>query len=129
MKTYLKIKIVSLAAEAKIIKREERKWNFPVTIDNVRSSHPLYFGLRDHRINVVRTECRHSNIAYGYLRGRSYKQIENKCHEDPHWDKVRAIISKFSPSTFPDLHTPEGRKVALDKLRAWGAVGEVSKAA
>lgn len=128
MKTYLKIKISSLAEEAKIIKREERKWNFVTTKDNVAFTHPLYFGLRDHRINVVRTECRYSHIAYGFLRGRAYKQIENKCHEAPNWERVAEIVRKFNFAAFPNMHAPEGRKAALEQLKAWGAE-EVKKAA
>jgi len=129
MKTYLKIKIKSLAEEAKIIKREEQKWNIPFTIDNLKTVHPLYFSLREHRINVVRRECRLSNIAYGYLRGRSYKQIENKCYEAPNWERVAEIIRKFNYKAFPNMHTAEGRKAAYETLKEWSKREEVSKAA
>ncbi len=67
MKTYLKIKIKSLAAEARIIRQEEKKWPGP---SDVR------LGLREHRIKDVRREARAALLAYGYLRGRTIHQME-----------------------------------------------------
>lgn len=133
MKTYLKIKICSLAAEAKIIKCEERKWFkfigtkqipgkavdgvIPYTTKNIyKKDHPLRMGLRQHRIDVVRPECRHSNIAYGYMRGRAYKQIENKCYVQPNWERVAEIVRKFSGAKY----IAEGlRKQLFEDLKAW----------
>lgn len=127
MKTYLKVKIASLAAEAIIIKREEQKWKeVPFLIDNLHVTHPLYFGLRAHRVEVVRRECRASNIAYGYLRGRAYKQIENKCHEAPNWERVADIIRTFGKGYYS---SPEARKKLAEDLKAWAATEPVSVAA
>jgi hypothetical protein len=96
MKTYLKIKIKSLAAEAQIIKIEERRWK-TVGKRNVGDvPHPLFFNLRSHRLHAVRKECRSSNLAYGFLRGRDYKRIENKCYESPDWKTVEAIVKRFA---------------------------------
>lgn len=67
-KTYLKIKIMSLAAEARIIRREEHRWPGPSDIRN---------GLHLHRICDVRNEARASLLAYGYLRGRPYAAVED----------------------------------------------------
>lgn len=120
MKTYLKIKIKSLAAEAKIIKQEERKWKeVPFYNENVKSTHPLYFGLHQHRIEVVRKECRSAIIAYGYLRGRAYKQIENKSHILPDYERIVTIIRHFSYNSFPDLHVPAKKQEAIEKIKTW----------
>lgn len=83
---YLKVKIKSLAAEAKIIKHEEQR-----SKGTTRSS------LASHRKNIVRRESRNSHLAYGYLRGRTYKQLEKTCHSSPDWDRVERMIKKYGP--------------------------------
>lgn len=90
--TFLKIKIMSLAAEAKIIRREEKRW--PWGDDDARPTRAsLYF----HRTWDVRNEARAALLAYGYLRGRAYAQLEYKCHEPPNWHRVMQIVAKFGP--------------------------------
>lgn len=119
-KTQLKIKIKSLGEEAKIIKQEEAKWKAtPFLVNNEKVTHPLFFSLQEHRLLVVRTECRASNIAYGYLRGRAYREIENKCHEQPNWGRVEAIILKFTGNAFFDV---KDRKKLHEDLKAWATV-------
>jgi len=114
VKTHLKIKIKSLAAEARIIKEEERRWRYP---------HPMRESLRRHRRHDVRAEARHSLIAYGFLRGRRYAQIERPKeawvgHErgsgPPDWNRVRDLVAKY------------GR---LDKREAAQRLAEWSEAA
>jgi len=90
MKTLLKMKICSLAAESRIIRREERKW--PGShVSGMRKR------LYEHRKNVVGKETRASLIAYGFLRGRSYDRIEGKCKNAPDWVRVMRILKRFSP--------------------------------
>ena len=112
MKTHLKIKIKSLAAEARIIKQEERKWRYP---------HPMRESLRRHRRRDVRAEARHSLIAYGFLRGRRYAQIEQpkevwRGHQrgsgPPNWNRVRDLVAKYG-----DMDKRE----AAQKLAEWSA--------
>lgn len=119
-KTYLKIKILSLGAEALLIKKEERKWlKVPFFHENVKHPHPLYLGLRGHRLYEVRTECRHAHIAYGWMRGRRYKQIENKCHIEPDWSRVANIVNVFSYGRY--AMAPD-RKALKEQLEAWSRV-------
>lgn len=67
----LKIKLKHLAAEARIIRHEARqvhgmeRWN-----------------LNHHRTTVVRDEARATLLAYGFLRGREYSQLEGKRNND-----------------------------------------------
>lgn len=118
MKTYLKIKIKSLAEEARIIKFEEAKWKqVPWLVDNHNLHHPIFWGLKQHRLEEVRKECRYANIAYGYLRGRSYHQIEHKCYEAPNWERVAELVRKYSTKVL--YHSPEARKMLLEHLKAW----------
>ena len=107
MKIYLKIKIMSLAAEARIIRKEECKRPGP---SDARQ------GLYRHRVIDVRRECRIANLAYGFLAGRSYRALEAKCYEQPNWQRVAELIRKFG--------TP-GRPVdAIRKaLKDWIAPG------
>lgn len=86
MKVYLKIKIMSLAAEARIIRAEEKKWP---------GEHVARIGLHEHRIHSVRPEARHALLAYGFLRGRSYRQLERTAAQPPDWERVGQLIEKF----------------------------------
>jgi hypothetical protein len=86
--TYLKVKIKSLAEEAKIIRKEEQKalrtmrWHLRGTNDReagdakYRPYYNLYWNLKEHRHHPVGSESRAALIAYGYLRGLKYSQVE-----------------------------------------------------
>ena len=82
---FLKVKIKSLEAEARIIRREE-------------SLAPRFRqDLLWHRKYVVGTEQRHTLLAYGFIRGLKYREIENGCNKHNHikWDKVRTMVFKY----------------------------------
>ncbi len=61
---YLKIKIKHLAAEAGIIRHEERQ-----------TSGMEKWKLQDHRKTRVRSAARQAQFAYGIIRGRSLSQV------------------------------------------------------
>jgi hypothetical protein len=82
---YLKVKIKSLAEEARIIRKEEFK-----------SKGQLQFGLYLHRIGKVRSEARHTQLAYGFLRGRKYSQLE-KTSKYINVTKIISMIEKYGP--------------------------------
>lgn len=84
MRVYLKVKILSLAAEAHIIRNEARK-----------TSGLVKYSLNAHRTNEVRGEARSALLAYGFLRGRSYLQMEAKTHSGPDWKRVEALVRKY----------------------------------
>jgi hypothetical protein len=100
MKAYLKVKIKSLAAEAQIIRREERRFlarSRQLTPEENATSEVkrIFWGLRQHRIWDVRREARSAGLAYGFIRGRGYRQIEAKCYEEPHWSRVAELVRKY----------------------------------
>lgn len=104
MKTQLKIKIKSLAAEAKIIRAEEQKWRTP------SGPHPMFWSLREHRKGTngsggaVRSESRHSLLAYGFLRGRTYAQMEAwTWDKGPDFGRVEAIALRFGGLKSQDI--------------------------
>ncbi len=84
-RVYLRVKVKSLADEAKIIRKEEKR----ARLLSIR------IGLRDHRTGIVRHEARHAQIAYGFLKGRSYAEIEGGAKEAPEWAKVRKMVEKY----------------------------------
>lgn len=122
MKAYLKIKIKSLAAEATMIHREERRHNIGHR-GRVRIRRQLakatdltpaqrarlerrmqkpsdraikaFWGLRWHRTYDVRSESRASHIAYGFLNGLPYSRIEATCKTPPNWSRVEDLVKKY----------------------------------
>lgn len=89
-KTYLRIKIISLALEAQAIRREERRW-----IVNGRRDHPIRMGLMEHRKRDVRQEARAAQLAYGFLRGRPYASLEAPSSRPADWGRVVALVAKY----------------------------------
>ena len=83
---YLKIKVMSLAAEARIIRKEEKKWPGP---SGVRT------GLRLHRINDVRSEARAALLAYGFIRGRRYAVLENQGTKGVPLRRVATLAARY----------------------------------
>jgi hypothetical protein len=67
----LRVKVKSLAAEAAIIRKEER-----------RLRGPLRSELREHRVGAVRSEARLSHLAYNFVRGRKLQIAEPKRRPD-----------------------------------------------
>lgn len=112
MSIELKVKIKSLAAEATIIRREER---LAKTVETRASLH-------QHRVGVVRYEARHSLLAYGYLRGRSYRQIEASCKRSPDWSSVERMIKKYGPpshnTSFEDWRKPNEQEESMRSAAA-----------
>jgi len=100
---HLKIKILNLAAESGIIRQQEqkalrrhRKWSHASDIETYRS-------LREHRKGIVRTVARENLLAYGFLRGRSYAQMEPSCGESPDFDAVKRIAKRFRTDKWEEL--------------------------
>jgi hypothetical protein len=81
---HLRIKIKSLADEAKSIRKEARK-----------VSGIVKWNLNHHRTTVVRDHARHNLLAYGILRRVPYRKMENRCHEKPNFSRVETIAKRF----------------------------------
>ena len=90
---YLKVKIKSLAAEARIIRLEEMR-------AHKRGNHALCEGLYQHRRGVVRTEARATQIAYAYLRGHAYAKVEPHTSKPIDWTKVKSMIERYGGNKF-----------------------------
>lgn len=81
---HLRIKVKSLAAEATIIRQEER-----------RVCGLVRWGLQQHRKTVVRRAARESLLAYGLLRGAPYARMERACREAPDFGAVATVAKRF----------------------------------
>lgn len=85
----LKVKIKSLAEEARIIRKAEQD----------TGSLEIYDRLRTHRLATVRREARAAQLAYGFIRGRRSCEIER-----PSPEKQRAAKGKRRQgSGFPNM--------------------------
>lgn len=83
---FLKVKLKTLAEEARIIRHEERK----------------YFGmdrwdLQHHRKTVVRDEARRTLIAYQFIRGKDWKIHTSSCAwtHNLDFDHVHRMIRRY----------------------------------
>ena len=93
--THLKIKLKTLTAETKIIRAEERK-----ALQNPKQFkdsgyNPMFEGLRDHRLSVVKTYSRSNHLAYGFLLDHKYQEMERYCKEEPNFTEVQKIVVAF----------------------------------
>lgn len=84
----LKIKLKSLAAEARIIRQDETKAYKSGDYDTGNSLH-------NHRVQGVRWEARATLLAYQYLRGVPYIVCERNARTEPNWDKVWRMAKKY----------------------------------
>jgi len=114
MKNYLRVKVLSLAAEAKIIRKEQnyrhRQRDHAIANgygERVAEYHDkVRAGLHEHRVTVVRNESRVANIAYGFLRGREYYEIEQYCYTTPNWKRVEELVMKYAEHDNPKYNRP-----------------------
>lgn len=125
MKTYLKIKGLSLAAEARIIKRLEKARN---TNPNLRKS------LHLHRTQEVRSEARSTHLALGFLRGNTMQQMErplrpenqghvatkNMTRSAPNWKRIEQLVNKYGGQYFD---SPQDLAQRFAEFKDTGTVG------
>jgi hypothetical protein len=114
----IRIKIKSLALESQVIRREERKLSRQERARNAfatanghtnpqqfSNGNPLREELYRHRVDVVRYETRHAHLAYGFIRGLEYSQMEPKTHKSPNWERVRQLLKKYGPKNMVEPTT------------------------
>lgn len=99
----LKLKICSVAAAIVIFHREERRWP---------GTHSRRVTIRNRRMKYLRKDVRAMQLAYGFLRGRPYRSMENTINEHhdnrPNWSLVLLYIRTHSTkynSSNPDLRS------------------------
>lgn len=124
MKTHLRVKIASLVAERRIIKREMRHWDYLKPDPNwgIMRRVPMWQSLNHHEIKLKSDE-RAALLAYGFLRGKSYKQLENLCYTEPNWAKVKANVKTFGEDQMQGNQRINAIILWAD-YEAWEAVGK-----
>ena len=85
----LRVKVKSLSEEARIIRREEQK-----TRGTLRAQ------LAEHRRGVLRREARAAHLAYGFILGRSLREMEALRHTEPDWTKIERLCRAYGPPGF-----------------------------
>lgn len=108
MKSHIQVKVASLAAEMKIIHRLEIKWKARARrarkkVNDASYHESNFWTLRHHR-NNLKLEARSTHLAYGYMRGRSYSQMEQICYgplkgygsTEPNWKAIEEMVERFT---------------------------------
>lgn len=98
----MKIKVKSLAGETAIIRFEERKQlknkHEALSAGKTEAAEKIsqrYNRLRSHRLAVVRPATRHNHLAYGFLRGIPYSDIEGRCATAPNFYEIAKHVRQF----------------------------------
>ena len=167
-KSFLKVKCMSLAAEQKIIRKQEQqakrtmnefKWrkqlqtdsnlnekqinrlikklnvnsvkrvwdeskakkNLPKNVDvQVATLSKDFWGMRYHRTVELKQESRCSNLAYAFLRGHSYQDVERLSFNQPNWPRIERLVVKFGN---------EDERVILQRFAEWkdAALGGIAQ--
>lgn len=117
MSVYLRVKIYTLAQEARIIRKYERRrtantramknsfvlamasghataWTEQMKLNDVEREK-----LHNHRCGVVRPEARASHLVANFFRGTALKAAEAKSYEPPDWPKMTKMVERFRPET------------------------------
>lgn len=138
----LRVKIGTLADEARLIRREERRAKGRRKRDKDGKVIPgefkyrddaLYLSLRSHRLTDVRKEQRAALLAYAFIRNVPYLKVEPRVDWKRHgWsastlkkeltERVRALVKKFGdPDAFRALGDSDTSRTAAlwDVLVAW----------
>ncbi len=87
----LKVKIKSLAEEARIIRLEERR---------SKAGGWQQCELHLHRVLDVRKEQRVSLLAYAFIRGVPLAATEPKSSTPPDWSRVAKLVEKFGTADY-----------------------------
>lgn len=117
MHDYLRVHILELQSEAKIIKNfiqrhleEGRKAQWHYKEQKAQWHYHHVRGMHEHRKNVVRPASRSTQLALGLLTGKKYQDMEAKARTMPDWKQIRIFAMRFydtfrwpDPSVISDI--------------------------
>jgi|SRR5882724_1281901 len=111
MRSHLKVKVFTLAAEMTYIRRQEEKWKTHAKFARQKQNKAIslayaeraFWSHRDHRY-ALKEDARSSHLAYGCMRGIPYSKMENLCYgplkgygsSEPNWKHIETMVEKFS---------------------------------
>ena len=124
----LKCKAIALATEAQAFKKQEQrekrlleKWKARAALGRLKASQrgelmgpdpkgaysSVLRGIHLHRVMDIRKEARCALLAYGFLRGLAYREIENFSWYQPNWDRVKKLAIRYAEESDEDKLVPE----------------------
>ncbi len=118
---FLKIKLCNLADEARLIRRHELR----LAKSKRDDARKIRESLHSHRTYGVRRAARHTGLAYGFIRGRTYEQVESRTRKDrakPDWKEVWGMVKKYSPALH-DFLSIKDEQALEERFAAWVPVG------
>ena len=65
-----------------------------------------------HRVLNVRQATRNTLLAYSFLRGRAYRDVERICRTQPNWKEVERMVARYGVLKFDASWYSEQRKAA-----------------
>ena len=86
----LKAELKDLAKEIRQFKFKRDHW-YDFTHERPNMNPAFDQGAFQYAVQSRARDFRHLHIAYCMLRGRTYEQIENYCHEAPDFDRIQRI--------------------------------------
>ena len=107
----LRVKVKSLADEAKIIRREEHR----------SKNWYEWYSLKQHRKGIVRREARSAQLALAFLRGVPYEKVESytRVGNEPNWKRVKDLVMKYAVPPHKVVLTTAQKENLLKNLRKW----------
>ena len=85
------------------IKRLQRQANKKIEPTEITDAETVYTGLHLHRVNEVRKEARSAYLAYGFLRGLAYWEMEECAYTQPNWVRIKVLALKYGGKTNDEL--------------------------
>lgn len=142
MRSHLKVKVFTLAAEMTYIRRQEEKWKNRARYARSKVRDTTYqdnafWSHRYHRVGL-KEDARSSHLAYGCMRGVPYSRMEGMCYgplkgygsSEPDWKSIEGMVERFSkdetsPQVFMQSYSEwvEAAKVwyegNTERIKAW----------
>jgi hypothetical protein len=139
MRSHLQVKVGSLADEMKRIHRLEIKWKArgkaarqrqkqqadEKTANSILYAEKNFWSLRLHRKDL-KFEARTSHLAYGFMRGRAYSEMEyiaygkERGRIPPDWDDIAAMVERFTKDETSDQRDVQQKFAEwLAAAKAW----------
>lgn len=115
----LRIKLLSLASEAKHIRRWERRLLAAARSGKAPDAKDRFWSIRNHRKDDIAPEARATVLAFGFLRGRPYKTMEQRRYSDPNWSQILRMATEYGAT--------EGTRLTFtdEDWKAWRAAAGV----
>lgn len=120
----LKIKVKSLAEEARIIRKEEQR--LKKQAGRFTSEKPEFFHyhtIRSHRHWDVRNEARATQLAIAFIKGYPYSRVERKVKDKGHQEyigrRVAFIVCKYGKMMYNIKQSDEDFRQTKKDIQEW----------